>query len=85
VFHSLEEWARTGPSRCESSLSQASAHVARHDGAAGRRKTARREEVVSSVDERSALGATRSVVPWPVRRGLVAKARAGAVLKRENA
>jgi hypothetical protein len=28
--------------------SQASAHVARHDGAAGRRKTARRQEVVGS-------------------------------------
>ena len=36
--------------------SQASAHVARHDGAAGRRKTARRQEVVGSVDERSAVG-----------------------------
>jgi len=65
------------------SCSQASAHVARHDGAAGRRKTARREGVVSSVDERSAPGARpRRAAPWLVRRELVAKARAGAVPKR---
>ena len=66
-----------------SSCSQASAHVARHDGAAGRRKTARRQEVVGSVDERSAVGVIPSAPhPRQVRRGLVAKARAGAIPKR---
>ena len=53
------------------SCSQASAHVACHDGAASRRKTARREEVVGSVDERRAVGETRCAAPWPVRRRLV--------------
>jgi hypothetical protein len=62
--------------------SQASAHVARHDGAAGRRKTARRQEVVGSDVERSATGVTRHVAPRQVRCGLVAKARAGATPKR---
>jgi len=69
------------------SCSQTSAHVARHDGAAGRRKTARREEVVGSVDERSASRGSSPARPHPrqVRRGLVAKARAGAIPKRDNA
>jgi hypothetical protein len=68
------------------SCSQASAHVARHDGAAGRRKTACREEVVGSDVERSAFGARpRRVAPWQVRRGLVAKARVSAIPKRDNA
>jgi len=86
---------RTTPSRSSAhrtfalpigSCSQASAHVARHDGAAGRRKTACREEVVGSDVERSAFGARpRRVAPWPVWRGLVAKARVSAIPKRDNA
>lgn len=68
------------------SCSQASAHVAHRDVMAGRRKTACHEEVVGSVDERSAIGARpRRVAPWQVRCGLVAKARASAIPKRVNA
>lgn len=61
------------------SFSQVSAHVARHDGAAGRRKTARREEVVGSVDERSAIGAR------PRRSRTLAGAVADSKRKRESA
>lgn len=65
------------------SCSQASAHVAYHDVATGRRKAARHEEVVSSVDERSAVGC-KPGAPYPrqVRSRLKAKARAGAIPKR---
>jgi len=83
AYHS-SEWAHGTFAPPPGGCSQASAHVARHDGAAGRRKTARRDVVVSSDDERSAFGETRRVAPWPVRRGLAAKARASAIPKRES-
>jgi hypothetical protein len=83
AYHS-SEWAHGTFAPPPGGCSQASAHVARHDGAAGRRKTARRDVVASSDDERSAFGETRRVAPWPVRRGLAAKARASAIPKRAS-
>jgi hypothetical protein len=83
AYHS-SEWAHGTFAPPPGGCSQASAHVARHDGAAGRRKTARRDAVVGSDDERSAFGETRRVAPWPVRRGLAAKARASAIPKRAS-
>jgi len=86
VLHSLEEWARTGPSH----RLQAAARRPRPTSLAmtGRRVVARRRVVKkwwapsTNAAHRGYPGASH---PRQVRRGLVAKARAGAIPKRDNA
>lgn len=84
MFYSLEEWARTGPSR----PLQGAARRPRLTSLAmmSRRVVERRrviEEVVGSVDERSAVGCKPGApCPRQARRRLTAKARAGAIPKR---
>ena len=84
MLHSLEEWARTGPSRRQ----QAAARRPRPTSLAmmGRRVVARRRVVKkwwAPSTNAAQLGFTPSASRLrQVRRGLVAKARASAIPKR---